>query len=1431
MKKRNLLLMVLVLFFAFTLVGCKKDKKNQPVAKEIVVTAVNPSVTIKDTDVAGYDFKNLFTITEDNVSIEVLDSYINHTAVTPTAGSYSVTCTYSDKFAVAVVIVTETKYEVVLAQDEITLYQSYYDTYDYKALFTVKIDGKDVDITDEMIDTNIQMAAGEYYYKVTVGTASKTLVVHITDDHEIEVICTYPNIEIAINDLTNFDYTSLFSLYVDGAAVKVESSMIDTSSIINPVVGNSYEVILRYSLDKTSCTKTSIVNVVEESAVIIKSRNIVTYPNSDYIDLTSLFSITKGNTEIPVTLDMISGTIDYSSIGENIITLHYNNEEHQAIVEVKRGVIINYATSDTVLIAKGTNLATYAFEKDFAVTINGIDFTNIQASYFDIGNINFNEAGTYQVTLTIPYNENKLSLSGVKFTYFEATISYVVVQSIYEITKGSEIVILPTDTTSYNVYKNLTVEIDGRGQALVENKTWVSPIACYVETLSEPLDFTKVGYQEVRIAVYVFGVEVDPVIVTYQVIIDSDVEVNANDSIIFSGDTIYTKDLFSITENGEAVEVTYDMVTGKIDSFTPGIYYVTINYKNIIKEAKVVVLDSAMKGTYTTTLTTIPKSSGNSEDEEEVITPGVKLKDIVISESGEIFINNEPAKIINAFDATSFEILISSYEHYVYYYDGILVLDPDNSIRLGFNDYKRPLVYFQTNLWEIETSVTINYSDNHILLMNYSSYSIDTFKLKSLIDSSELWYGLKIHLVDKTASDTIYNVTWGEVEYADDFKMEANAISSLVFDDETYLFTMKSSSIGKISKATQTKKYVGMVFEGLVDGEKSMLVVNQYEGFALTVGKTQIFSIPSSEYNTENRLMVDYDNDIVTIKEWTSNVYSYKFILDVENLTFTVVEQDGYYGKYTTEGMYIYLDGYGTGMINFDTASYKSTMFTYTTDGDTIMLRYQNTLPNFKYGKTATLVIDVFRNVLTARSFEDKTLNGKTFENSVITIGAIVHINSYNVGQDSDSVAKKQLLANIEIITKDGVLDEATKNNNQVIDTSRIKFSQPGFYQFTITIDVNGKKVTNYYAVQVIASVYDGNPVVGTYGNGVIVSSNSLSITKFGEIRVVCSGVIYTGNVKIATDNSFVADAYNDKNEAIRLTGEYLAPGIIKVRCSGMVGFYDIFTTGMARIAGTNNLYLREIAVSNNKIYLLSSSATAVGEVVTCESLNEIDPSINGSIVKISLENNEYIVKVKQWTSVSSGLEVSDAYRGIYTLENNEQLSLDGFGTITIGNAIGTYKLNSNVITVTISNTTKVYRLNNTNYTYEVVDISLDNSLVMGNIYKASYTFFCGSYSYTASTEFIFGANGVVIVKSTSAAHDDGEDSCEEDRYEPPFASASGVNGTYFVSGDRLTIVVNGYTFVFEIDNVLRADKFTCVSTTLESGEHGHFKIGITFSV
>lgn len=78
-------------------------------------------------------------------------------------------------------------------------------------------------------------------------------------------------------------------------------------AVFRPDLGGSleenalYNVTLTYDNAGTAVTKILTVRIIPAGEVIVNARNEETYPNSDYIDLTSLFAITDGGASVPVT--------------------------------------------------------------------------------------------------------------------------------------------------------------------------------------------------------------------------------------------------------------------------------------------------------------------------------------------------------------------------------------------------------------------------------------------------------------------------------------------------------------------------------------------------------------------------------------------------------------------------------------------------------------------------------------------------------------------------------------------------------------------------------------------------------------------------------------------------------------------------------------------------------------------------------------------------------------------------------------------------------------------------------------------------------------------------------------------------------------------------------------------------------------------------
>lgn len=1243
MKNQFKALAALCILGSLALAGCGNGNGPDEQDPVIVVTAVSEQITIKDTEVSDYDYTSLFTITVDGEKVAVASAYVDSTAVLETAGTYDVICTYETKNATKSVTVAETVYELTLSVEEVRIRSAQVNGYDFKQHFTAKTDGVVTPIADEMVETDVTSVPGEYTYTVTFGKESKTLKIIVEDDFLI--VPSYQRAEIAADELEAYDFTQLFSVYADGAAIRVTREMLDLSALENAAVGEEYVVTLTYTYEGVPRSASTTVKIVAPEEYTVTVKNVVTYPHGENIDVTSLFEVKKGGEMIPVTPDMVSGEINYGVSGASetvsVITLTLNGTEYEATVTVKPGVVVDYVRGARISVRKGTEKATYAFINDFHVMIDGVRFVAIPESYLEgLDEVDFNTAGSYTVTLKIPYCNTKPSgLAGTPtFVVTEKTIQYDVVENDYSVELYREHVTLPEGTQEYNPFGNLSVKINGRTQTLTTRPDWVDFITCYAQVVSDPIDFSDKSVQRVEVAVYVNGVDSDPVTVSFTVEIDSDIVITATDKGVFSGATVYTKDLFTITEGGVPVEVTYDMISGKADTFTPGVYEITVEYEGIAKTATVTVFDNGMKGVYHTWLTTIPEAEDNDEEDYgSTAKPVARLDDLIIAEDGSITVNGSEATVIGGLDARTLIVRLGSYDYTLYYRDGIVVLDVDNSVKLGFSDYKRPLVYFHEDVWTIEDSVVINYSSDYVLQNSFPTYSIDTFRIKSKTDGETKWYGLKVHLVEKSSANTIYKVTWGDVTYADNFVQAAGAASSLEFDGEEYTFIMESRKVGKISRNVKQLKYAGMTFRGTLNGENATLTANQQESFEFRVNNVRVFTMSNYDMTNAKNAYIDYATDTVFFYGYRENKFSYRFKLDPENGTFTIDDRDRYYGLYETEEAFIFLDGYGTGVINFDRSTFSNTQFRYSVKNGVVTVEFLNTTSSFEFGEYAEFYLGEFLNVLTVKTFQNDPFTDKKFLNTIISDGAIVTISStvFGVGGGLQS-----LRDSVTIVTKDGELTGDAKN--ACIDTSTVSFNRAGFYRFAIKLNVGGQEMISYYALQILAKTYAGNSMFTAYGSGAIFKTNSVVFDEYGKAILNCGGVRYEGTVQLTGEDTFVAKAISENGSVVIASGVRIAEGIVRITATGAANFTDYFTTGTSKVAGTAGFVLREFTVGTEKTYILSAAATVTGEIVTAELVRgngEAD-----SIYKITNGPDVKYVQIVRWDNTSNGIVILDNY-------------------------------------------------------------------------------------------------------------------------------------------------------------------------------------------
>ncbi len=1268
-----------------TLTACNKKGGDStppptppPAAPVINVTAAQQPTDVKDTEVETFDYTSLFTITSDGESITVLSTYVDSSAVTAAVGEYDVTCTYEGVSATAVVNVVATVYTLDLSQETVTVLISQASTADFKTYFTAKTDGETVEITQDMVTSDVAAAEGDYTYTVTHGDKTKTLKVKVIDD--VTIVPTYTLKELELGEVGDYDYTELFSLYIDGEAVRVTDEMLDKSAASTAKVGQTFDVTLSYTKDGKPRSKVAKVKVVADRAYTVSSRNVVTYPHGDNIDLTTLFTIKHGDETVEVTPDMISGEVDYTEVGTNTITLNFNDSTYTATVEVKYGVIIDYASAQSVIVRKGTARDTYAFSHDFKLIINGIRFYAIPDSFFEgVENADFDKVGEYTVRLKVPYSTKAPGLSGARFDYTELAIKYEVVDKVGEVRVVDPTLTVAKSAGKYNVFNNLMVTVDGRMQSLTKNPDYVTPITCYAEVLSDAIDFTKSDPQPVRIAVYVYGNDKPPITVEYTIVVRSNVVVTPIDKGVFTGETVFTKDLFTVTEDGKPVTVTNDMVSGKVDTFTPGVYDITFEYGGVGATAKVTVFDNAMKGTYKTKLTTVPVSSDDDDDSGDPGWGGgddsdwgdadyyglassggvvasasetsavdtsavVQLGDFVIRDDGSMTYDGVVGEVINGIDSSTLVVRFASNTYTLHYDDGIIVLDPDNTYKLGFNDYRRPLVFFKSDKWDIGEYVTINYGSKYILSDTTSGYSIDTFKLTKKGDASQtMWYALYVRLAEKTASDTVYVVEWGEAEYAEGFTPRANEHSSITFNGETYNFTMTDKKTGKVDKESTTNPYTGKTFIGRVNGLPGQLTASA-GGFEFSINGVKEFSFTLGYdlSNTKNAYVDERTNTVFLYRfdDNTSAKFSYKFLLDPTNNTFTIAERDKYYGLYNGKDKYIYVDGYGTGVINFNSAnnSSTSTQFRYTVNGGTMYLTYFNTSPTFAYGTGAEFYVGEFLNTLTTKTCDADGFMGETLENSIITDGAIVKIERYEFagmrGTRTEQTVKSEILGAITIITKDGELSGADKE--AAVDLGFVSYTNSGYYLIKIGLNVGEERIESAYTIQLIVEDYSDNALLITYGKGELSDRYTLVMDSFGRATLDCGDVSYIGYATPVSADSVSVKVYSASGGYITATVERVANGIIKMTAVGTESFTEYFTTGTSRIAGIEGTVIREFTVDSEKTYILASAANAVGKAVTAEYVE--GTGANNSVIKITDGESIKYYRIIEWGNATEGI-------------------------------------------------------------------------------------------------------------------------------------------------------------------------------------------------
>ncbi len=1413
--------------------------KYQGITQTVLVNVIEPKIEINVTstileiyeqDVDNLDLKSLFTITKNGKNIEVLDSYLT-TNINNVKGTYFVICSYQNYSQKVTIKVLQSSYEIILLSEMIDIKQSEVITINFKSYFNIIENGKDIEVLDNMITSSVTSEVGCYEVTCTYKDLRKTMYVNVVLEHKIDIIKAYKELELTNEELTSYDYISLFLVYVDNVYVKIDSTNISFDKE-NINLESKFNVICTYVIDGVSKEEKVTVNVVENKEYQVYTKSIITYPNSEPIDYKNLFEVYLSGERIEIDINDITGSVDFSKVGTYEITLKINDKTYTSTVEVKMGAILEYRNGDKVQITLGTNKDSYLFSQDFVLIVNGIVFNDFPQSFIDVSGVDFNTLGEYTAKAKIPYNDAKLGIASVKFKYVEKEITYEVVKAKYKIEVEDEVNI----STKNDLLNAIKVTIGSRKYDLTLNKNLAGALTCYVEIASGEIIKDYETHKAV-LDVYVFGPNNEPVSVEVNYHYSKDVIINGDNIVIYSSYPIYIVDLFEIFEDSNKVEVDSSMISGFIDFDNPGEYFLTCNYEGVSKTVQVMIIDSSIIGTYKSAQKTIPDTT----DYDDEYTSGVITSNDVslfkINEDGTYKFGDKKVSVIEALSENDILISLNGYDYYMHIYDDILVLDPLNINKMQFNNLNRPFVFFNTSKYKINSTYIINYQKSgHILTQSFTGYSIDVFNVLNLETNEINSYGLKIKLVSKTSADSIYEVSYGYCNFNEGFDPKVDKSGSLTLDGETYRFNVNSPVLGLIDlQASDDLKYAQKTFT-YVDGDDTYkLQMNSSQNFVFKKGTSTIFSLTYFDAKKQKNTVIDYENDILmlySIKDSFYGTYAYKFKLNVDDLTMEIIDKDDYYGYYVYNNMAIFIDGYGSGIAKEDVNSFYEYPFTYEKKGNELVLKFN---ADSAFGKKMTFYVHDLLNILTVKETSVQKFKKIVFENEIVTKGAIIKIDK-NVFGNVPIIEKEELYNAISIITKDGNMSLEQKKGKipgsdvYYIVTNKIKFGTAGFYELVINIPFEDKIVENYFCVEILGNIYIENDIPGSYNYGLVNDNIHLYLDTYGfgmiTIQEEISAQTYEG-LYVITNDGFLLNAYNKTGNNIILSGTIIGDGVIFVRASGASSFSDYFTKGEKMVAGNSKYILRKFTNNGSDLYVLSPSGSQNGQIVLADLIDE-----QNQIYLLKLEdNNTLLVQISNWGSQSAGLVLSDGYEGTYVKEDGSTLFLDGFGNAKEdGNYIGKYAINSyketEVVIIKNENVSLkcfVYRIDKKEYNYYNIDISLDESLIVDNTFTCEYSFICEDNEYVASTSIQLLAGGKAIITSTSAEHDN---NCVLDKYNPKFISE---NATYKVEGNVVTIVSEGYIFTFLIENILYPCCLKSLSNNLELDSHGYFNVGTRF--
>ena len=1205
------------------------DNPDKPIVEdkeEIKLEVVSNDIFIKDEEIANYDFTKLFKITKikgsESTNIPVDSSYLDLSNVNPNNQYSRIVLRYEDKKIYKDIEIVKTIYELTLSNDSLILKPSEVSNYNFIDLFTLTKDNEEIEIPLSAVTNNVENTPGNYEFIVDYKEQCKKINIQIIPEHYIDIIKAWGSLDIEIDKVKNLNLEKLFTLYVDGKSVNVTTSMLEYN-LNNIQIGDERNIKLIYELDGVKEESLIKLSIVKNNEITVETKDITTYPNDLPVDLTSLFIIRDGNNIIDTPLENIEGNVNLSIPGDNDIILNYNGKQYHANVKVIHGVIITPINeSNHIKVKLGTNQDTYPFINDFILKINGIRYRSIPNTYFEFNDLDFNKLGSYDVTLTIPYNDQKILLTGAKFTYISYTITYDVVPAIVDINLTNDFIYINKNT---NLFDNIKVIVNNFDCNIIDKEENVTYIRNVYGKLLTNIDYNSTNKQTVLIEIYPYKDCQEPIIVNYDVIVNDGIEITSKDFIMYTFDEVYLLDLFEIKNKDQNINVKADMITGFVDTKTPGDYEVTLTYLGITKTSKITVYDSLMKGVFKTTLNTIGSTS-DIDDEGYQIGEDIKptrLSNFVINEDGTYSFGNRIVSVVESIDLNTQIIKIMNSNYYMYYNEGIIFLNPINDYHMKLSNSMRPYVFFSEKLYKITNHLELN-SGSKYVIDNESSdvFSIDVFELTNVNTKEISYYALKVKLNSHYSADYFYTISAGYCTIDPDFKF-GESLGGVLSFDENYKFNVTSTTSGKIERTSDTNTpYNGKVFTGNNGKDTLTLSVSTQGEISFRINGKNVASSTIYEVLQSKISYLDLDNDILFINSKDGiNPYTYKIKINCEDNTISLLNGDKYIGKYINGNNYIYLNGFNQGYLSYSNKEY---ILDYSVIGNQMIITFVN---DENIERIECFIPDIY-NTLTVTHSTKSSFVDLVYENTTIYYGALV---TYTKSVYGKNTSTDDIYENVKIITSNGELSTSEKVGNipgtniKYIDKSKVHFGKAGYYLLVVNIPVDNEIVSMNYTLQVVDTAVDIEEFKGIF-SGLFNQKLLLNINEFGICSYIYDENEYIGLVE-KNKNKYIINCFDSNNKQLQIICDKINRNTYSIWVSGSINMVDYVTRDQVKLYSSDKFVLYCFESLEQKTYLFGRSGSINLEVV--ELINNIDN------YQVTFENKVITFKINEMNEIN----------------------------------------------------------------------------------------------------------------------------------------------------------------------------------------------------